>query len=65
MKNMLKIAAVLGMMFLGAGCGTQSGLTGMNGGQCNNPNCKCPKPCQCGANCQCGMNGNDANLSKK
>ncbi|MFA6192043.1 MAG: hypothetical protein WC665_06795 [Sulfurimonas sp.] len=66
MKNVLKIAAVLGIMFLSSGCtSAQDRLNGINQGQCNNPNCQCPKPCQCGAGCQCGMNGNSVNLNKK
>ncbi len=66
MKNIVKIVAVVGIMFLASGCSTsQSKLDGMNEGQCNNPKCQCPKPCQCGAGCQCGMNGNTTNLSAK
>ena len=64
MKNIVMIAAVLGVMFLSSGCSTQ-GKLGMGEGQCNNPKCQCPKPCECGADCQCGTNGNNTNLSKK
>jgi hypothetical protein len=65
MKNLVKMVAVLGMMFLTSGCSTsaQNKLNAIGQGQCNNPNCQCPKPCQCGAGCQCGMNGNSTNMN--
>ncbi|MBU0720515.1 hypothetical protein KJ877_04180 [bacterium] len=65
MKYIAQVIAAAGMMFLISGCSTptQSNLGGMNGGVCNNPKCKCPKPCQCGAGCRCGMNGNPTNLN--
>ncbi len=66
MKNIAKIVAVVGMMFLTSGCSTsQSKLDGVNGGVCNNPKCQCPKPCQCGAGCRCGVGGNATNLNGK
>ena len=65
MKLLAQVVAVAGLIFLTSGCSTtsQDKLNGMNGGVCNNPKCKCPKPCQCGAGCRCGMNGNPTDMN--
>ncbi|MDH4944094.1 hypothetical protein [Sulfurimonas sp. C5] len=62
MKSLVKLFSVLGLLTM-IGCSSNSNeLRPLNGGVCNNPNCKCAKPCPCGASCQCGQNGNSKNM---
>ena len=65
MKYLVQLVAFVGFMALSTACSSTSTLPTMEGGVCNNPKCKCPKPCQCGAGCQCGMNGNSEAMNGK
>lgn len=65
MKYIVKLIAVVGIIFLSSGCSTssQAKLGQMNSEACNSPKCECPKPCQCGSSCQCGSNRNSQSMN--